>query len=292
MESAQTAHFTATERACVLVEALPYMQAYWHKIVVIKIGGSAMSDLEPLRRFLTDVVFVEHVGVWPVLVHGGGPAISQRLQERNVEPHFVDGLRVTDQATLEVVQEVLIDEISAGVVGEMQRVDGVGMALNGRGSTFLQGRKKLEGPDLGFVGEVTRVDRALCERLLDGGVIPVVAPIARDPSGQLYNVNADTAACAIARSLKAEKLIFLSNVSGILRDPEQPDSIIPSIHAHQVRAMIAGGQISGGMIPKVQACLDALENGVHKTHIISGLIPHALLLEMFTDEGIGTQIVM
>ncbi len=284
--------FTATERARVLLEALPYMQAYWHKVVVIKIGGRALyDDVAALQRFLLDVVFMEQVGIWPVLVHGGGHAISARLTERGVEPHFVDGLRVTDAATLDVVQRVLIDEISARIVSVMEQVKGKGIRLNGRGSRFLMARKKPNDPDLGFVGEITHVDRGLCERLLDGGVIPVVAPIACDENGQLYNVNADTAACAIARHLHAEKLVFLSDVPGILKDPDDEGSLISTVREQQAREMIQAGEINRGMIPKLAACLGALNGHVHKTHIVSGMIPHALLLEMFTDEGIGTQIV-
>lgn len=286
---------SASERAHVLIEALPYMQAYWQKVVVIKFGGSAMFDEQALRSFLTDVVFMEQVGMWPVLAHGGGPAISRAQKDEGVEPRFVNGLRVTDAPTLEVVQKVLIDEISARIVREMEEVDGRAIALNGRGSRFLVGSRMPKAhpddPDLGFVGRIDRVDRALCVRLLDGGVVPVVAPIARDESGQLYNVNADTVACTIAEQMQAEKLIFLSNVAGILRDPDDEDSLVSTLHASEAREMIDRGEVSGGMIPKLEACLNALDHGVRKTHIVSGLTPHALLLEMFTIEGIGTQII-
>lgn len=291
------ASLTPAERAKVLIEALPYMQAYWHKVVVIKFGGSAMlgkdsRSMATLRSILTDVVFMEQVGMWPVLVHGGGLAISQALEEQGIQSRFVDGLRVTDEPTLQVVQHVLIDDISDHIVRGMKGVAGMGIPLNGRGSPFLTARKReTDGPPLGFVGEVDKVDRALCERLLEGGVVPVVAPIARDETGQLYNINADSAARAIAEQMGAEKLIFLSDVPGILRTAGEPESRISTLHVQEARELLGEGVVAGGMIPKVEACLHALEAGVRKTHIVSGLIPHALLLEMFTDEGIGTQIL-
>lgn len=279
----------ATEKAGVLIEALPYIKSFHRKFVVVKFGGSAMLEEGVLRAVLTDVVFMEQVGMWPVVVHGGGPRITELMRERGMEPRFVDGRRVTTPDVLEVVCEVLIDEISRRVCSIVEEMGGRGMALNGRESSFLRGEPLDER--LGLVGRVTKVDRELCTRLADGGVIPVVAPVARADGAQLYNVNADDAASVIAAQLRAEKLVFLSDVPGVLRDPSDESSLVSSIRADEVAEMAAAGRIAGGMIPKVQSCLRALEGGVKKTHIVSGLVKHALLLEIFTDKGIGTEIV-
>ncbi len=279
----------AIEKAGVLIEALPYIKSFHRKFVVVKFGGSAMLEEGVLRAVLTDVVFMEQVGMWPVVVHGGGPRITELMRERGMEPSFVDGRRVTTPEVLEVVCEVLIDEISRRVCSIVDEMGGRGIALNGRESSFLKGEPLDE--KLGLVGRVTEVDRELCARLADGGVIPVVAPIARADGGGLYNVNADDAASVIASRLCAEKLVFLSDVPGVLRDPSDESSLISSVRAAEVAGMIERDEITGGMIPKVQSCLRAIEGGVKKTHIVSGLVRHALLLEIFTDKGIGTEIV-
>jgi acetylglutamate kinase len=279
----------ATEKAGVLIEALPYIKSFHKKFVVVKFGGSAMLEEAVLRAVLTDIVFMEQVGMWPVVVHGGGPRITELMRERGMEPEFRDGRRVTTPDVLAVVCEVLIDEISRRVCSIVEEMGGRGVALNGRDSAFLKGEPIDER--LGLVGRVTGVDRQLCARLADGGVIPVVAPVARGSDSQLYNVNADDAASAIASQLRAEKLVFLSDVPGVLRDPGDESSLISSIPADETAKMAAEGRITGGMIPKVQSCLRAIEGGVRKTHIVSGLVKHALLLEIFTDKGIGTEIV-
>ncbi|HTL53905.1 MAG TPA: acetylglutamate kinase [Planctomycetota bacterium] len=282
-------------KARTFLEALPYFRAYNRRIVVIKFGGSTMDSAELVQRILTDVVFIRQVGCWPILVHGGGPRISEAIKKFGIEPVFVAGRRVTDAKTLEVAHKVLIDEISAEMVDGLELAGGKGIPLNGRGSRFLHA-KKLRLPDqpdvdLGFVGEVTEIDSELPNRLCGGGIIPVVAPIARGEDGQLYNVNADTVAWHIAASCHAEKLIFLSNVEGIMKDLAKPETLYSTLTIRQVGDLMKKEIVKGGMIPKVEACLSALRGGVRKAHIINGATPHSLILELFTDQGIGTEIV-
>ena len=282
---------TPAQKARVLIEALPFLKSFDRKVVVIKIGGSTMTDKNVLPSVIKDVAFLEQVGVYPILVHGGGPRITDEMERRGLKANFINGRRVTDEYVLEIAHKVLIDEISSNVVNLLEEAGAKAVPLNGRGSRFLQCEKRLvDGLDLGFVGEVTRVDAELAHRMLLGGVIPVVAPIARDLNGQLYNINADTAAWNIAINAKAEKLIFLSNVPGIMRDKNDPKTLISSVTIAGCRDLIKDGIISSGMIPKIEACVSALEGGVASTHIISGLEKHSLLLEIFTPEGIGTQI--
>jgi acetylglutamate kinase len=298
----------AIEKARVLIEALPYIRSFRRKFVVVKMGGSAMDDPDVLGRFVKDVVFMEQVGMWPVLVHGGGPRISAEMKRAGVEPVFIEGHRVTTPEVIEIAARVLIEEVSSNICDLVEGAGGKAIPLNGRGSSFLLGRKrKVEGSpdvDLGLVGDVTHVDHETCYRLADGGLIPVVAPIARmDPdephseedfgfSGgvPLLNVNGDAAAAAIAAALGAEKIVFLSNVPGVMHDSEDPSSLESSLTRADVEKLIAEGTIAGGMLPKVRSCLDAISSGVRKAHIVSALVPHALLLEMFTDCGIGTEI--
>ncbi len=284
---------TPFDKAKVLLEMLPYLKAYDRKFLVIKIGGSTMNNPAEIASVLTDIVFLEQVGVWPVLVHGGGPRITAEMNKAGIEPTFVEGRRVTDEHVLEIAHKVLIDQISSEVVEMIEEAGGKGVPLNGRGSRFLQCEKRLvDGHDLGFVGEVTEVDHELAQLISAGGVIPVVAPIGRGEKGQLYNINADSVAWRIARELKAEKLIFLSNVPGILKDQNDSKSLISATSIPECEAMAKNGIIGGGMMPKVEACIKALQGGVHSTHIISGLLQHALLLEVFTPEGIGTKITL
>ncbi len=312
----------AIGKARVLIEALPHIRSFRRKFVVVKMGGSAMDDEEVLDRFVKDVVFMEQVGMWPVLVHGGGPRISAEMKRAGVEPVFVEGHRVTTPEVIEIAARVLIEEVSSHICDLVERAGGKAIPLNGRGSSFLLGRKRKVPAisraqaepgascpgspkvDLGLVGDVTQVDSEACYRLADGGLIPVVAPIARmDPdephskddfgfSGgvPLLNVNGDAAASAIAAALGAEKIVFLSNVPGVMRDPDDPGTLESSLTRADVEKLIAEGGIAGGMLPKVRSCLDAVSGGVRKAHIVSALVPHALLLEMFTDQGIGTEI--
>ena len=284
----------ALDKAKVLLEALPYLKAFDSKFVVIKVGGSTMTDAAVLPSVLRDVVFLEQAGMWPILVHGGGPRITAEMERRGLKPTFVQGRRVTDAATLAIAQEVLIDEISRNVVNLIERAGGNALPLNGRDSNFLRCRKKIfeadPKVDLGLVGEIESIDRELARRLALGGIITVVAPIARAADGQLYNVNADSVAWKIAAEVQAEKLVYLSNVPGILRDKERPETLLSSVALDECQALMKEKVIVGGMIPKIEACLAALQAGVRKTHVISGLAQHTLLLEIFTPEGIGTEI--
>lgn len=285
---------TPLTKARVLLEALPYLKAFDRKVVVIKIGGSTMTDKKILPSVVRDVVFLEQVGVWPIIVHGGGPRITEEMERQGLKPTFVKGRRVTDEATLEIAHKVLIDEISTNVVDLIQKEEGKAIPLNGRGSRFLRCKKKIfeEDPamDLGYVGEIETVDAELAARISTGGVIPVVAPIARGPEGHLYNVNADSVAWKVAAEMRAEKLVYLSNVPGILTDKDKPETLISSATVAECDELMKKNIIVGGMIPKIEACMSALRAGVRKTHVISGLLQHSLLLEIFTPEGIGTEI--
>ncbi len=280
----------AIEKAAVLIEALPYIKSFHHKIVVVKLGGAAITEERVLHSLVHDVVFMEQVGMYPVIVHGGGPRISAAMKEAGLKPRFVDGQRYTDEKTLDIVARVLVSEISADIVKRIKATGGVAVAVNGRDSFFLRAARR-PGTDLGLVGEITEVDGELAGRMLTGDIIPVVAPLARGAGGELYNVNADLAAARVAQELGAEKLVFLSDVPGILANREDPESLLSTVTAAEVRKLIAGGGIEGGMLPKVEAGLRSLAAGVNKVHMISGLVPHSLLLEIFTDRGVGTQMV-
>lgn len=284
------------DKAATLIEAMPYIQDFRGKTVVIKYGGSTMTGKDEIDPVLQDIVFMESVGMKPVIVHGGGPAIDQRLQELKIESKRVNGLRVTDKATMQVVEEVLFGVINAGIVQAVNDLGARVVGVSAKEAGVMHVRKHFaqnpEGKvDLGFVGEVTRIDASPLLELIQEGTIPVVAPIGRGVRGVSYNVNADTAAGAIAAALHAEKLVFLTDVRGIMRDPADEQSLLSTIHVRQVDELIAGQIIKGGMIPKVGACVQAVKAGVRKTHIIDGRIPRSMLLEFFTNEGIGTQIV-
>jgi acetylglutamate kinase len=285
---------TAQQKTSVLIEALPYLQKFDDRFIVIKMGGSTMSDDKLTASVMTDLVFLEQVGMRPVLVHGGGPRITAAMENAGLKANFVKGRRVTDEATLQIAQRVLIDDISHELCAAIEKAGGKAIPLNGRGSRFLECAKKSfaedPGLDMGFVGEVTRIDTELVGRIAHGGVIGVVAPIARGPENHLYNVNADSVAWKVAAAVKAEKLVFLSNVPGILQNKDDLKTLLSTVTLNDCKKLTADGVIVGGMIPKVEACLAALECGVRKTHIVSGALPHALLLEIFTDAGIGTEI--
>ena len=283
-------------KAKTLIEALPYIQTFRGKIVVVKYGGSTMSGPDYVDTVLGDVVFMEIVGMKPVVVHGGGPAITRKLETLGVESTRINGLRVTDERTMKVVEDVLFGEVNAAIVDTIERLGGTSVGISAKESGVMQVRKHFaetpEGPaDIGFVGDVDRIDPTPLTDLLDSGAIPVVAPIGRDREGQSYNVNADIAAAEIAAALHAEKLVFLTDVKGILRDAADEDSLLSTVHLRDVGELIATGVIAGGMIPKVNAGVKSVKGGVRKTHIIDGRVPHAMLLEFFTHEGIGTQIV-
>ena len=284
------------DKASVLAEALPYIQAFRGKTVVVKYGGSTLAPEGGADTVLRDLVFMEHVGINPVVVHGGGPAIDRRLRERNVETRRVNGLRITDRETMQVVEEVLAGEVNNGLVGEIESLGGRVRGLSAGEAGVLQVRPHVaqtrEGPvDLGFVGDVVRVDAAPLRELIDGETIPVVAPIGRGEDGEAYNVNADTAAGEIAAALRAEKLVFLTDVTGILENPADESTLISTVRVDEVQGLIDSGVLQGGMIPKVRAGVRSVRAGVRKTHIVDGRIPHSLLLEFFTDEGVGSQIL-
>lgn len=285
----------AIRKAEVLIEALSYIRTFRDLLTVIKLGGSAMEDPEALRATLEDVVFMETVGMRPILVHGGGKPIDRAMAAAGLQPRKVRGRRYTDPETLAIVVQVLRQEINADIVNRIRQLGGraVGMHTDSLQCLFGQ-RLTLMGDDglidLGHVGEVTRVDTALLRDLCAAGVVPVIPCLAVDEGGGWLNVNADTAAAAVASHLKAEKLVFLTDTPGILRDRREPGSLVPSLNASQCRELIAAGVIDEGMIPKVEACLDSLRAGVGKTHVIDGRLRHSLLLEIYTDRGVGTEI--
>lgn len=284
------------EKAATLIEALPYIQSFRGKTVVVKYGGSTMVGENEEDTVLKDIVFMASVGICPIIVHGGGPAINRRLQEQGVETQRINGLRVTDFATMKVVEDVLFGEVNAEIVRDIEALGGKAVGISAKDAGILHVRKHwaktVDGPaDIGFVGDVERVQTEPLLDLTAGGMIPVVAPIGRGEDEQSYNVNADTAAGEIAAALHAEKLVFLTDVTGILRDAQDASSLISTLHVRDVEGLIEGKIISGGMIPKVEACVKAVKSGVRKTHVIDGRIPHSMLLEIFTREGIGTEIV-
>lgn len=287
----------AIRKASVLIEALPYIQRFRDKIVVVKYGGAAMKDSEQeLANVLTSVVFMNQVRMLPVLVHGGGPLISAELKRRGIETRFVHGHRYTDEQTVAVVQEILIDRVNAALVAEINRLGGRAVGLHNRDHHYLHAerlkiKEGTEEVDLGLVGRLTEVDAEIIRDVCQRGAVPVIAPLATGPHGETLNVNADTAATAIAAQLKAEKIVFLTDVPGICTNPADDTTLISTVTESQVEEMIRTGVIKGGMLPKVRACIEALDGGVRKAHIIDAGIPHSLLLEIFTDEGVGTQIV-
>lgn len=287
----------AITKADTLIEALAWIRRFRDKITVIKLGGSVLEDPEARRHVLLDIVFMETVGMRPVVVHGGGVAISRAMAEAGIEPRFVHGRRYTDAATLEIVRNVLGGEINRGLARDIEKYGGRAMNLSSETSNVLFGKHlKMtdeEGAeiDLGEVGEVTRVDRAVIENLCYAGQVPVIPSICENELGEHLNVNADTAAQAVAESLGAEKLVILSDVNGVRVDKSDPDTLIHSLTASQARQMIQDGSIEAGMIPKIEACLATLQRGVRKIHIIDGQLRHSLLLEIYTSSGIGTQLI-
>jgi acetylglutamate kinase len=288
----------AIRKAETLVEALGYIRKFRDRLTVIKLGGSAMEEPETLRATLHDVVFMETVGMRPVLVHGGGKPIDRAMKAAGLQPRKVQGRRYTDEATLAIVVKVLREEINADIVRQIRELGGRAVGLHSGPLQCLFG-DQLQLPDaegrpvdLGRVGQVTRVDAALIEDFSRAGVVPVIPSLALDTAGAWLNVNADTAAAAVAANLTAEKLVFLTDTPGILRNRNDESSLIPSLDTAGCRELITRGVIDDGMIPKAEACLDSLRGGVRKTHMIDGRLRHALLLEIFTHHGIGTEIVL
>jgi len=281
------------EKAEVLIEALPYIRAFEGKTVVIKYGGAAMLDPELRALTAQDIVLMRYVGMNPVVVHGGGPAINRMLQRLKIESRFTrNGLRVTDDATMEVVEMMLCGQVNKEIVALLNRAGGEAVGLSGKDGNLLLARKieAQDGEDIGRVGQIVSVNTRVLKAVYDAGMIPVIAPVATDRDGGAWNINADTAAGDIAAALQAEKLVFLTDTPGLLRDKNDPESLIHRLHSREVENLKALGVISGGMTPKIDACLKALDFGVRRTHIIDGRVPHSLLLEIFTRKGLGTLV--
>ena len=280
----------------VLIEALPYIKKFHGKKILIKYGGHAMVDEEAKSSTARDTVLLKYVGMKPIIVHGGGPEISRSMDKLGKEPKFIKGLRVTDKETMEIIEMVLVGKISTEIVSELINHDGKAISLSGKDSSLIFAHKKPaskideEIVDLGLVGEVDCVNDDLLEMFLDNDYIPVISPVGIAKDGTSLNLNADTAAGEVASAVDAEKLIILTDVPGVLRDPSDPDSLIMEIKVDEVPGLIEDGVISGGMIPKIETCVRAIENGVESCHIIDGRKKHSLLLEIFTTEGIGTMI--
>lgn len=280
-----------SRRAQTLVEALPYLRRYAGATMVIKYGGAAMVDSDLKAEVLKDVVLLRYVGMNPVLVHGGGPEISSTMERLGKKPEFVGGLRVTDQETMEIVEMVLVGRTNRDLVTALNLQGGQAIGLSGKDANLLVAEKRTSGgQDLGLVGDVVQVNPEILHTLIGQGYIPVVAPVSAGKQGESLNVNADQAASCLASALQAAKLVVLSDVPGVLADRSQPESLVSALSPDQARQMIADGRIESGMIPKVEACLSALEGGVLRCHLIDGRLPHALLMEIFTDAGIGTMI--
>ena len=282
-----------THKADVLIEALPYIQSYYGKTIVIKYGGAAMTDKNIRRDVLRDIVFMNYVGMRPILVHGGGPSASARLKELGKEVRFVKGYRVTDKETMGVVEEEFM-KINAEIVQELTTLGSAAISLSGKEDRFIQVVKHapIEGEDIGFVGEIKNINSDVLQKIIASDIIPVIPPIGIGIKDDLpYNINADQVSAEIAKSLRAMKFVVLTNVQGILTDINDPSSLLSHVNAEEAKKLIDSGVISGGMIPKVNACLHALDRGVKKAHIIDVQVPHGILMEIFTDEGIGTEIV-
>jgi acetylglutamate kinase len=285
------------DKAKILIEAFPYIQKFQGKIVVIKFGGSALEeDISKFHAVATDIAFMSCAGMRPVVVHGGGKAISKRMKEAGIEPKFVKGLRVTCDKSIKIVERVLNREINPDIVHALQQAGGSAIGISGY-DVILAKKKTQVDPatgeviDLGFVGEPVKICLSKIIRLINKGMIPVISPLGKDRKGVLYNINADITAAFLAKNLKARKLVFMSDVPGILRDRKDMSSVISTIRIKEVTALIKSGIIDAGMLPKVLSGVDALSNGVEKVHIVNADMPHSLLLEIFTDKGIGTEII-
>lgn len=280
---------TNAQRADVLIQALPYIQKYYNKIIVVKYGGNAMINDDLKEAVMGDIVLLSLIGIKVVLVHGGGPEITDMLKKIGKESKFVDGLRVTDKETVDVVQMVLAGKINKNLVNLLQSKGGKAIGLCGIDGHMIKAEVKRK--ELGFVGEITDVNVQPILDVLEKGYIPVVSTVGFDDEGNSYNINADTAAARIAGQLKCESLISMTDISGILRDKDDPSTLIPKIYVSEAPQLVAEGIISGGMIPKIECCIEAIRRGVKKVFVIDGRIPHAILIETLTDEGIGTMFV-
>ncbi len=281
-------NFSNAQRAEVLTQALPYIQQYNGKVVVIKYGGNAMINEQLKEQVMEDIVLLSLVGVKPVLVHGGGPEISEMMEKMGKRAVFVDGLRVTDKETVDIVQMVLAGKVNKSLVNLLERKGGRAMGISGIDGRLIEARIKDE--KLGFVGAITGVNITPVADLLEKGYIPVISTVGCDKEGHTYNINGDTAAAFIAGALGAERLIMMTDIAGILRDKDDPDTLIPNLTVEEAEGLKAEGVISGGMIPKVDCCVEAIEKGVKNVIIMDGRVPHSILMEILTDEGAGTMV--
>ena len=279
------------KKAEVLIEALPYIERFNRKVVVIKYGGSAMTDESLQKQVIQDAVLLKLVGFKPIIVHGGGKEISKWVEKSGMEPRFVNGLRVTDEPTMEIA-EMVLNRVNKTLVKMIEEMGVLSVGISGKDGGLLHVQKKSSnGEDIGFVGEIDKVNPKVLNDLLDNDYLPVVCPVGYDDKYDTYNINADDAACAIAKALKVEKLAYLSDVPGVYRDPNDKTSLIYELPYEELTALIESGAITGGMLPKLLSCKDAIDNGVSRVHIMDGRLPHCLLLEIFTNQGIGTAIL-
>ena len=283
--------YNIMQKAEVLIEALPYIQRFNRKIIVVKYGGSAMVDEELKKHVIQDVVLLKLVGFKPIIVHGGGKEISKWVNKVGMEPQFINGLRVTDEATMEIA-EMVLNKVNKNLVQMVNELGIKAVGISGKDGMMLKCNKKLSGgEDIGFVGDIREVNPQVIYDLLEKDFLPIICPIGFDDNYLSYNVNADDAACAIASAMKAEKLAFLTDVEGVYRDFEDKSSLISEMMIDEAQEFVSSGNLGGGMLPKLQNCIDAIKNGVSRVHILDGRIPHCLLLEIFTNKGIGTAIV-
>lgn len=282
---------SAMEKAGVLVEALPYIKEFYGKRVVIKYGGAAMTDCELKKKVMQDIVLMKYVGMHPIIVHGGGPEINGMLERLGIETRFINGLRVTDRDTMEVVEMVLGGKVNKEIVVGINASGGNAIGISGKDGNLIQAEPVDASKDMGFTGKVKCINPQIIETVINNGYIPVISPIGTDENHETYNINADLVAAAVAVAMKADKLVLLTDVPGLLRDPADSESLISVLKVSEVPGYIADGTIAGGMIPKVRCCLESVAGGVGRTHIIDGRLPHSILLEIFTDQGIGTMVV-
>lgn len=281
----------AMNKAQTLIEALPYIRKFYNKIVVVKYGGSAMLDEELKMNVIQDVALLKLVGMHPVIVHGGGKEISKWVSMMGKEPEFVNGLRVTDLETMGVA-EMVLNKVNKSLVQFLEKNGVKAVGLTGKDGGMLNVEKKLaDGRDIGYVGNITHVDTKIIDTLIENGYVPVIAPIGMDENYQAYNINADDAACAIAEALGAEKLAFLTDIEGVYKDPKDPSTLMSVLTLEDAEQLISDGYIGGGMLPKLRSCIDAVKSGVSRVHILDGRKAHCLLLEFFTQRGVGTAII-
>ena len=279
------------DKAEVLIEALPYIQRFNRKIIVVKYGGSAMVDEELKARVIQDVTLLKLVGFKPIIVHGGGKEISRWVGKVGMKPEFKNGLRVTDEATMELA-EMVLGKVNKSLVQLVESLGVRAIGISGKDGRLLSVEKKYaNGEDIGFVGDVTNVNADILYDLLEKDFLPIICPVGLDDDNNTYNINADDAACAIAKAMKAEKLAFLTDIEGVYKDPQDPSTLISELTVSEAHKLVGDGYIGGGMLPKINNCIEAIESGVSRVHILDGRIPHCLLLEIFTNKGIGTAIL-